>query len=327
MSKTALDAQNQYSATAAPSSPKTGDVYFNTVLNCLFVYNGASWDVVQKEAYATTATSASAVTLTAASPTLQFFTGSIAQSVVLPVVTTFPNLGYFYTIVNNSTNTITVTASGSGTVATIIAGTTWTVACILLTGTTNASWQAQFDGVNTITGTGSGVLATSPALTTPTATSPVFTASSAATIAALVKGFASQTADLLEIQTSAAAVLLSVTASGVLLQTQPVPNAQTTSATLTVANLLTQIITATSATAVALTLPTGTLMDGGFNTNFTNESFTWSIINLGSASGAVTLTAGTAHTIVGSATVAIGTSSLWRSVRTAAATWVTYRLV
>jgi hypothetical protein len=78
---------------------------------------------------------------------------------------------------------------------------------------------------------------------------------------------------------------------------------------------------------VALTLPTGTTMQASpFATFVTNQAFDWSIINTGSSAGAVTLTAGTAHTIVGSAVVAIGTSARWRSVNTASNTWITYRL-
>ena len=142
----------------------------------------------------------------------------------------------------------------------------------------------------------------------------------------IIKGSASQTANLQEWQDSAGTVLASITAAGIALKPQPTPNAQTASATLTVANLLTQIVTSTSATAVALTLPTGTLMDGGFATPTTDTAFDWSVINLGSALGAVTMTAGTAHTYVGNATVAINTSALFRSRRTAATTWVTYRI-
>jgi hypothetical protein len=56
------------------------------------------------------------------------------------------------------------------------------------------------------------------------------------------------------------------------------------------------------------------------------QSFDWSVINLGSASGAVTMTAGTDHTYVGSATVAIATSALFRTRKTAANTFVTYRV-
>lgn len=109
---------------------------------------------------------------------------------------------------------------------------------------------------------------------------------------------------------------------------QPAPTAKTADATLTIAELLTRIVTSTSASAVALTLPTGTLTDAGFLGGLAkaNESFEWSVINLGSSSGAVTMTAGTGHTYVGAAVVAITTSARFRTRKTAANTYVTYRV-
>lgn len=109
---------------------------------------------------------------------------------------------------------------------------------------------------------------------------------------------------------------------------QPTPTAKTADATLTVAELLTRIVTATKASAVALTLPTGTLTDAGFFGGLAkvNDSFEWAVINLGSSSGAVTMTAGTDHTYVGAAVVAISTSARFRTVKTAANTFVTYRV-
>lgn len=108
---------------------------------------------------------------------------------------------------------------------------------------------------------------------------------------------------------------------------QPAPTAKTADATLTIAELLTKIITATSASAVALTLPTGALTDAAFDDMPVDTAFDWSVINLGNTSGAVTMTAAaTGHTYVGSATVAINTSALFRTRKTAADTFVTYRV-
>lgn len=106
---------------------------------------------------------------------------------------------------------------------------------------------------------------------------------------------------------------------------QAAPAAVDTTATLTVANLKTGIITSTTAAAVTMTLPTGTLMDGGFSGLYANMTFKWTVINTG-ATNAVTVAAGTGHTIVGSATVAASDSACFASRYTAAATWVTYRL-
>jgi len=111
-------------------------------------------------------------------------------------------------------------------------------------------------------------------------------------------------------------------------QIQPTITALTATTTLTIAQLLTYIVQVTSATAVALTLPTGTLSDAGVlnGLGVVNTSFTWTIINTGSASGAITMTAGTGHTYVGNATVAINTSAQFQTVKTATNTFVTYRI-
>lgn len=107
---------------------------------------------------------------------------------------------------------------------------------------------------------------------------------------------------------------------------QPTPTAKTGDATLTIAELLTRIITATSASAVALTLPTGALTDAGVSLDI-GQSFEWTVINLGSADGAVTMTAAASgHTYVGAAVVAISTSAVFRTRKTAANTFVTYRV-
>lgn len=110
--------------------------------------------------------------------------------------------------------------------------------------------------------------------------------------------------------------------------TQAAPTAKTADATLTIAELQTGIVTATSATAVALTLPTGTLTDAGLAAGSlkAGQSFDWSVINLGSVDGAVTMTAGVGHTYVGAAVVAISTSAVFRTRKTAANTFVTYRV-
>lgn len=108
--------------------------------------------------------------------------------------------------------------------------------------------------------------------------------------------------------------------------TQDAPTAKTATATLTIAELRTRIITSTSASAVGLTLPTGTLVEAAFTGLPIGSSFDWSIINLGSSSGAVTLSPGTDHTIVGGTGVAISTSATFRTRKTALRTFVTYRV-
>ena len=106
---------------------------------------------------------------------------------------------------------------------------------------------------------------------------------------------------------------------------QAAPVAVNTTATLTVANLKNGIITSTTAAAVTGTLPTGTLTEGGFSGLYTNFTFEWSVINTG-ATNNFTVAAGTNHTVVGNMVVAAGTSGRFASRRTAANTFVTYRL-
>jgi hypothetical protein len=116
---------------------------------------------------------------------------------------------------------------------------------------------------------------------------------------------------------------LRITNDRVVAYNQPDVTSKSAAATLTVAELKTGIIQYTGA-AATLTLPTGTLTEGGFNGIYTNMTFEWSVINTGS--GTCTIGAGTGHTIVGSTTVAAGASGRFASRRTAANTFVTYRL-
>jgi hypothetical protein len=97
--------------------------------------------------YATTATTGGTTTLTAASTVQQYFTGTSAQNVQLPVTSTLA-LGWSFYITNTSSNILTVISSGSNTVCTVNPGVSALLTCILTTGTTAASWDVgyfQFD--------------------------------------------------------------------------------------------------------------------------------------------------------------------------------------
>jgi hypothetical protein len=102
-----------------------------------------------KLGYTTTATAAGTTTLTVTSTNQQFFTGSTTQTVVLPVTSTLA-LGLSYLIVNNSTDVITVQSSGANTITSIPSGATVKCTCILITGTTAASWSFAFEGSSNI---------------------------------------------------------------------------------------------------------------------------------------------------------------------------------
>ena len=125
---------------------------------------------------------------------------------------------------------------------------------------------------------------------------------------------------------------------GLVIGTQAAPATATTAATMTAAQLLTGILnatpTATGAT-VAYTLPTGTLMDASV-TFAVNDSFDWVLINNALAAlDTITLTAGAGHTIVGGPIVqslhvstggVSGYSAVFRTRKTAADTYTTYRI-
>lgn len=140
-----------------------------------------------------------------------------------------------------------------------------------------------------------------------------------------------------EVQNTSGTMTSCITAGGFIYKTQPAPSAYTVADTLTIAHLLTRIITGTHAvgSTQAYTLPTGTNMDGGVTLS-ANMCFDWNLINLSAAAvDTITLTANTGHTIVGNPIVQsahsttggiYGNSATFRSRRTAANTWITYRV-
>jgi hypothetical protein len=93
---------------------------------------------------------------------------------------------------------------------------------------------------------------------------------------------------------------------------------------LTSAMILGGIVTSTSAAAVAATVPTGSALDAVIALDI-GDYLDWSVINTGPST--FTVTAATGHTLVGAgAAVVTAVSSQFRTVKTAAATYVTYCL-
>jgi hypothetical protein len=114
--------------------------------------------------YTSTATAAGTTVLTNTSSQYQLFTGTLAETITLPVTSTL-GTGWSFHIVNNSTGSLTVNSSGGNLVTTIISGLTAMVTCIGTTLTTAADWEAGFTDFQSITGTGSVVLGTAPTIT------------------------------------------------------------------------------------------------------------------------------------------------------------------
>ena len=84
------------------------------------------------------------------------------------------------------------------------------------------------------------------------------------------------------------------------------PQAATTTATLTVAQVTNSVLVATAGTsAVTYTLPTAASLDATLTNAKVGSSFRLSIVNLGTSSGVVTVAAGTGITLVGTMTFAI----------------------
>lgn len=94
------------------------------------------------------------------------------------------------------------------------------------------------------------------------------------------------------------------------------PVAVNATATLTVAQLLTGVITSTTAAAVSATLPTAAIFDAG--TSFSVlDSLDFSVVNTG-ATNAFTVVTATGWTLVGNMAVALSSSGQFRIQKTAA---------
>jgi len=108
------------------------------------------------------------------------------------------------------------------------------------------------------------------------------------------------------------------------------PQTATATATLTVAQVTGGMLVANpSTTAATYTFPTAAALDAALTNVKVGSTFDLSIINLGTGSGALTLTMGAGTTLVGSGTVAVTSSAVLRFRRTGVndvATFVAYRL-
>ena len=119
--------------------------------------------------------------------------------------------------------------------------------------------------------------------------------------------------------------LMYLAPTGNLWQNAPAPTSIAVANTLTAAQIQSGIIN-TTGTTYTLTLPTGTALDTAVTgISATNLGFDFYIIN--TASGTITIAVGASGmTSLGSLTVATGTSAQFKLRRTAANTYVLYRL-
>jgi hypothetical protein len=107
---------------------------------------------------------------------------------------------------------------------------------------------------------------------------------------------------------------------------QTTPVTATGSTTLTTIQVNGGLMVANpSTTAATYVTPTGAQLDAALANAKTDSTFELRVVNIGTGSGAITLSAGTGVTIVGSATIAVTSSAqlLWR--RTGDSAWTVYR--
>ena len=107
-------------------------------------------------------------------------------------------------------------------------------------------------------------------------------------------------------------------------QTQGAPGVLNATGTLTAAMILSGIVTSTSAAATVATLDVGAVVDAASEFAI-GDSFDWSVINTGPSTFTVSAAA-SGHTIVGVGAVLTLISAVWRTRKTAADTFVSYRL-
>lgn len=91
------------------------------------------------------ATAGGTTTLTNVSNPVRVLTGTQTQTLVLPVTSTL-TVGYQYQITNQSTGAVTIQSSDTSTITILAAGTFALFTCVLASGTTAASWNAQYFG-------------------------------------------------------------------------------------------------------------------------------------------------------------------------------------
>ena len=105
---------------------------------------------------------------------------------------------------------------------------------------------------------------------------------------------------------------------------RPTPGTLNAAGTITAALILGKIITSAPGAAINGTLDTGANIDAA-QSHVVGDALPWNVIV--TTAFAVTLVASAGHTIVGNAVVAANSSGEFLTVKTAANTFVTYRMV
>jgi hypothetical protein len=95
--------------------------------------------------------------------------------------------------------------------------------------------------------------------------------------------------------------------------------------TITSGMIVGGVVTSTTAAAVTGTLPTGAVLDAAVSIPV-GGSFLWSVVNAGDTNDFTVAAAASGHTLVNSGVVQEETSASFRTIKTAAQTFVTYRV-
>ena len=242
------------------------------------------------QGYDTTVTSGATLTLTSASNQQQYFTGTQTHTVVLPITSTLV-LGMSYSIVNNSTQAVSVQSSGGNVILSVLSLTSNVFTCILTTGTTAASWNIIAVGATSITGT------TNQITVTPSTGNVTVGLPSAVTIGSLtlsgltasqavVTDGADQLASLNDVATATASTIALRDANANILASNIIEGYTTTvtaagTTTLTVASSEQQYFTGTNIQTVLLPV-TSTLVLGQSYTITNNSTGLVTILSSGS---------------------------------------------
>lgn len=117
--------------------------------------------------------------------------------------------------------------------------------------------------------------------------------------------------ELIGVRQSTAAVALNTTAAA-------------TDAAM-ISAMLDGVITSTTAAPVSLVLPTGATFDVATQMAI-GDAVQWSVVNTGALNAATVSSAGSGNTLVGAGAVAATTSGSFLTIKTAAATFFTYRM-
>jgi len=139
-------AQNNQINTPTPFAINKGGTGVTSVTSAPTASAWSGWDANKNASavgfipgYTTTVTSASPVTLTVGSNQQQYFTGSTAQTLTMPVANTCV-VGQYWSIINNSSAVVTIQSSGANTILALPASSETVVTCVTASGTGASSW-------------------------------------------------------------------------------------------------------------------------------------------------------------------------------------------